>query len=91
MFIPPLCQPCSCTGDESDDRDLSQLEELIWESGYPCSDQQIDQFLIVSRLELFCLTSNRFKAMFINDVAIKIIAVTHSYISYMCGNGYYKF
>lgn len=32
-----------------DDRDLSHFEELVWKTCHPCSDQQIDQFLIVSR------------------------------------------
>lgn len=40
-------------GGESDDRDLSQLEELIWQSSTPCTDQQIDQFLIISRSATF--------------------------------------
>lgn len=40
-------------GGESDDRDLSQLEELIWQSSTPCTDQQIDQFLIISRSVTF--------------------------------------
>lgn len=34
---------------EADDRDLSKLEEKMWDPHCPLTSKQIDQFLVVAR------------------------------------------
>lgn len=34
---------------EADDRDLSKLEEKLWDPECPLTNKQIDQFLVVAR------------------------------------------
>nr|XP_023017948.1 metastasis-associated protein MTA3 [Leptinotarsa decemlineata] len=42
--VPPMLRD-----SESDDRDLSEMESIVWTPDHHLSDRQIDQFLVVSR------------------------------------------
>ncbi|XP_048586587.1 metastasis-associated protein MTA3 isoform X2 [Nematostella vectensis] len=41
--------PKKCIDPSTDDRDLSQMETLVWKPDNSLSDRQVDQFLVVAR------------------------------------------
>ena len=50
---PNFCQLCELfivfSSGETDGRDLSNLEELVWTPENPLSDREIDQFMVIAR------------------------------------------
>lgn len=62
--------PSFVSPDEDDDRDLTKMEEKVWEPNSSLTEKQIDQFLVVARWvgadELFSLTS--FPAWYIRNI-----------------------
>jgi metastasis-associated protein MTA len=38
-----------CISDDSDNRNLEDLETLVWTPSHHLTDRQIDQFLVISR------------------------------------------
>lgn len=41
--------PSFVSPDEDDDRDLTKMEEKVWEPNSSLTEKQIDQFLVVAR------------------------------------------
>ena len=46
---------CVCVSDESDGRDLADLEELVWDPRKLLDDKAVDSYLIIARYTCYLL------------------------------------